>query len=47
MCLPCRAAGKEDVWQYWFQHFAKNYEGLPSLGTLESIYNQQDVSDCC
>lgn len=38
------AAGKADVWQYWFEHFTKQYEGLPGLGKLEDIYKQHDVS---
>lgn len=38
-------AGKEDVWQYWFERFSQQYAGLPSLGRLEDIYRQHDVSD--
>jgi hypothetical protein len=36
--------GKEDVWQYWFEHFSQQYAGLPGLGKLEDIYKQDEVS---
>lgn len=42
----CQTAGKDDVWSYWFKKFAPQYAGLPSLGRVEDIYNQQDVSVC-
>lgn len=44
LCIVLFDAGKTSVWDYWFQHFTPQYQGLPSLGTLESIYNQQTVS---
>lgn len=37
-------AGDRSVWDYWFQHFSPQYKGLPSLGSIEKIYNQADVS---
>lgn len=42
--LPALFAGKKDVWSYWFNQFAPQYAGLPGLGSLEDIYNSQDVS---
>lgn len=32
------------MWDYWFRHFSPQYKGLPSLGSIEKIYNQTDVS---
>lgn len=32
------------MWDYWFKHFSPQYKGLPSLGSIEKIYNQADVS---
>lgn len=44
VCLLVPGAGERSVWDYWFQQFTPAYAGLPSLGTMESIYNQQSVS---
>jgi ribosomal protein S9 len=34
--------GDRDVWDYWFSHFAPQYEGLPGLGSVEALYSQPD-----
>jgi hypothetical protein len=33
--------GESNVWEYWFDRFAPSYRGLPSIGSLEKIYNQR------
>ncbi|WIA36292.1 hypothetical protein OEZ86_007617 [Tetradesmus obliquus] len=34
--------GDVSVWDYWFGKFSRQYEGLPSLGSMEKIFNQAD-----
>lgn len=31
--------GESNVWEYWFDRFAPSYRGLPTIGSLEKIYN--------
>ena len=32
------------MWSYWFSSFTPQYQGLPSIGTLESIFNKQQYT---
>jgi hypothetical protein len=43
-CCSLLRSGDTSVWSYWFNTFTPQYQGLPSIGTLESIYNKQQFT---